>query len=248
MENYLPNLQSIASLVPEQEFDEAWQLVNGLLGLERISGEFITAVELFEFSGTEFQRSRDTREGERAESGFYDYALWKDQSQRFSGWRHIAARDGAMQIYHFGTTMTKIRGQLYKIPTILPLIDVKTLKSAVKNFTAKFPLYVLIRNAVAHSIYELAPSAAAFRAHAPDDLNVPGLAKGRGIFITHCLYGDRFMITKDKQIAEYTISRATHSEIELVREEFVSGFDRARSEVAKDWPKPPAWWKTAIGQ
>jgi hypothetical protein len=72
-------------------------------------------------------RARDYKESQRATDGHYDHELWKKESQRLFGWRHIAARDGAMQIYHFGMAMAKIRGQLHNVPTIKPLVDANKL-------------------------------------------------------------------------------------------------------------------------
>jgi len=75
----------------------------------------------------------------------------------------------------------------------------------------------------------------------PDEIDIPGLAKGRGIFITNTLYGNKYIITKDKTVASYEISKATCDKLEAVRVLFIAGFDNARAEVVKNWPKPPPW-------
>jgi hypothetical protein len=106
-------------------------------------------------------------------------------------------------------------------------------------FQSYFPNHRLIRDAVAHSHNELAPSAGACRSQAPDEFDISGLAKGRGIFITNALYGNKYIITKDKTVASYEISETTYAKLESVRVRFIAGFDNARAEVVKDWPKPP---------
>jgi hypothetical protein len=239
MKDFQVPLNSIASLVPRAEFGDAWQLVSALIGLEQFTQAFGIAVELFDFSALQLQRARDERDTVSAASGSYDHEVWRRERQRFSGWQHLAARDGALQIYHMGIVMEKVQGQLHNVPSIRQLVDSSELRTAVKLFQRYFPNYRLIRHAVAHSHSELAPSATAFRSQAPDEINLSGLARGRGILITNALHGNKYVITKDKTIASYEISDATHAKLEAVRLRFISGFDAARTEVVKDWPKPP---------
>jgi hypothetical protein len=242
MDDVLVPLNSIASLVPKSEFDDAWQLVSTLIALEQFTRAFRIAVDLFNFSALQLQRAREDRYSESTASGFYDYEAWKEKSQRFSGWQHIAARDGALQIYHIGILVEeKIKGQLNNVPTIRRLVNSSQLRTAVKLFQSYFPNYRLIRHAVAHSHNELAPSANAFRSHAPDEIDVPGLVKGRGIFITNSLYGNTYILSKDKTVAFYEISEPTYTKLESVRMRYIAGFDNARAEVVKGWPKPPSW-------
>ena len=246
MKDLLVPLNSIASLVRETEFDDALQLVSALIGLEQFTQAFRIAVELFDFSAVQLQQARNERDMSRAASGFYDYEVWKQKSQRFAGWQQLAARDGALQIYHMGIVMEKIKGQLNNVPTIREVVDSLELRTAVKLFQKYFPNYRLIRNAVAHSHNELAPSAGAFRSQTSDEINISGLAQGRGIFITNALHGNKYIITKDKTVASYEISNATHAKLEAVRLRFIAGFDNARAEVVKDWPKPPPWRRSNI--
>jgi len=135
--------------------------------------------------------------------------------------------------------MEKVQRQLINVPTIHRLVDSPQLRAAVKLFQSYFPNWRLIRDAVAHSHNELAPSAGVFRSEAPDEIDIPRLAKGRGIFIANALYGNKYIITKDKTVASYEISEAMYAKLESVRARFIGGFDNARAEVVKDWPKPP---------
>jgi len=48
-------------------------------------------------------------------------------------------------------------------------------------------------------------------------------------------------VTKDKKVASYEISESTYAKLESIGDQFISGFDRVRAEVIKDWPKPPAF-------
>jgi hypothetical protein len=56
MNDFLVPWNSIASLVPEAEFEDAWQLVSALIGLEQFTQSFRAAVELFNFSAFQLQR------------------------------------------------------------------------------------------------------------------------------------------------------------------------------------------------
>ena len=103
---------------------------------------------------------------------------------------HMAARDGALQIYHTGKIITKVVGaQLNNIPHIRCHVDTEKFRDPRRSFLSTFPNYELIRDAVAHSHYELACSAAKFRSHAPIRLDIPGLATGSGLFVTDSLFG-----------------------------------------------------------
>jgi hypothetical protein len=228
------SLNSIASLARIVEFDEAWQLVVALIGLEQITRAFLSAVELFDFSGLQLEEARSRRASEAAANGFYDYYAWKETSQRFAAWQHMAARDGALQIYHFGKAIEKSRGQLNNVPSVRAFVDLRKLRTAARLFVSYFPNHALIRDACAHSLYEFAPSASAFRSHAPDAIDIPGVAKGRGIFITNTICGNRYIVTKDKKVASYEISKSTYGNLEAVRVYFISGFDQARAQVSKN--------------
>jgi hypothetical protein len=57
----------------------------------------------------------------------------------------------------------------------------------------------------------MAPDTNVFRSHTPDEVDIPGLAKGGGIFITNSLQGNTYIITRGKEVASYEISEATYS-------------------------------------
>jgi hypothetical protein len=230
------------SLVPEEERDEGWQLITSLFGLEQLTDAFKIAVQLFNFAGSELARARNERNAPVAELGADPHRIWKEKSAILFGWQHMAARDGALQIYHIGKIITKVIGaQLKNVPHIRCHVDSDKFKRATRLFLSSFPNYELIRDAVAHSHYELASSASKFRSHAPDRIDIAGLATGSGVFITNSLWVNKYIITKDKKVASFEISEASYAVLESVRTQFITGFDNARAEVAKNWPKPGAW-------
>jgi len=62
----------------------------------------------------------------------------------------MAARDGALTIYHFGSTIDGIRKSLRSCPALSGPIDRQKLTNAGKLFEAKFPGYIAIRHVVSH--------------------------------------------------------------------------------------------------
>lgn len=60
-------------------------------------------------------------------------------------WRIIAARDGALNIYHFSCSLDAVRQQVPKST------DISKLRTAVKLFNSYFPHACNIRHAIAHA-------------------------------------------------------------------------------------------------
>ena len=120
-----------------------YALVCSLIGLEQFTQAFRRAVELFSFSTCQLQRAREERDKARAASGSYDYGSWKQKSEQLTGWQHIAARDGALQVYQMGIVMGKIRSELNNAPTIQRLVDPSALRTAAKCLQRSFPNYRL---------------------------------------------------------------------------------------------------------
>jgi hypothetical protein len=236
----LPPLPSVISLVPAEEQGDAHQLVSAATGLSLIVENFGLAVELFELSGQQAQLMTNALRERSATASqvFEDSESLRQKRRRYSGWQRIAARDGALQIDHMGKAIQSIRKHQHIIPTLRPLLDAKQFKISWKMFDNSFPNARLIRDAVAHSIYELAPTEKDSQSHAPQHVDIPGLATGSGIFITDSLFGNKYIITKDKKTASYEISRDSYVKLEAVRESFLHGFDNALAEVTKSWPKP----------
>jgi len=136
MNHALVPLQAILSLVPVLEQEDGWQLISSIFALEQFVERFRTAVELFNFSAFEMQQARCERNLTDAASGFevVGQGVWKEKRNRFGGWQHIAARDGALQIYHLRIVMEKVQRQLINVPTIHRLVDSPQLRTAVKLF------------------------------------------------------------------------------------------------------------------
>jgi hypothetical protein len=109
--------------------------VLGELGLyER---DVLLAVYLYEYS--------DQAAREITDLATLEYSLWTT-----GGWQSMAARDGALTIYHFGRAIEGLKNSLRFCDALGALVDHRKIKNAGKLFEAAFPDSIAIRNAVAH--------------------------------------------------------------------------------------------------
>jgi len=69
----------------------------------------------------------------------------------FIQYRIIAARDGALNIFHFGCSLDAIKKQLPRSPSLVRQTDAIKLRNAVKQFNSFFPHADNVRHAVAHA-------------------------------------------------------------------------------------------------
>lgn len=203
------------SLVPPEEQGDAHQLVLAAMGLGLIVENFGLAVALFQLCAQQAQLVSGALKTAPAARGgtLTDRQTLRETRRKCSGWQRIAARDGAIQIDHMGKAIQSMRKHLHIVPTLRPLLDTKQFKVAWQMFHKSFPNSRLIRDAVAHSVYELAPTEKDFQSHMPRRIDIPGLAVGSGIFITDSLYGNNYLITKIK--ASHHTKLAWHHTLSL---------------------------------
>lgn len=69
----------------------------------------------------------------------------------FVDFRAIAAKEGALNVYHFGCSLSALRGQVGRCPRTQGVVSASKLKDADKLFKKHFPNADTIRHAVAHA-------------------------------------------------------------------------------------------------
>jgi hypothetical protein len=106
---------------------------------------FEADVQLYEFSAEQNTKARLSFEGDPSDKNA-DATL-----ELMDGWPVIAARDGALSIYHFRRTIDGIDETLARTPSLAGMVDAAARKSARKMFQAAFPDFTNVRDAVAHS-------------------------------------------------------------------------------------------------
>jgi hypothetical protein len=67
----------------------------------------------------------------------------------FVGWMNLVARDAAMTVYHFGSTLDALKGNVGKAQS-LAAVNSEALKIAWKRFESSFPFHEVFRHAVGH--------------------------------------------------------------------------------------------------
>jgi hypothetical protein len=123
----------ISSLPPEERDAYLCVSINGA-ALHRFISDFQLSVTLFEMLS---QAQAAQPEGLSAFT--------------FSRLRTIPAKDGALNVYHFGMSLSGTRNNIGRCRSILKHIDVQLLRVAARLFDSYFPNYELIRHAIAHT-------------------------------------------------------------------------------------------------
>jgi len=82
----------------------------------------------------------------------FEFADDQDRADEWvvRGWKWVAARDGAMSIYHVQKTLSGIGHWTKSCPTLFAAVDREALKIARKVFEEVFPNSENMRHAVAH--------------------------------------------------------------------------------------------------
>jgi hypothetical protein len=123
----------ISSLPSEERDAYLCVSINGA-GLHRFVSDFQSSVALFEMLS---QAQAAQTDGLSALT--------------FARLRTIPARDGALNVYHFGMSLNGTRANLGRCRSILKYIDAQSLRLAARLFESHFPNYELIRHAIAHA-------------------------------------------------------------------------------------------------
>ena len=122
-----------ARFLPLEERTAGFLLQANLMLLANTVDAFKSALEIFTYANKEI-----------ASAGFTTAAC-------NSGWRFVAARDGAMSLYHFGRSAEATKTLLKSCPTVIAEVDPIKLKLAVEPFNRSFPRWVKLRDGVAHA-------------------------------------------------------------------------------------------------
>jgi hypothetical protein len=147
-------------------------------------------------------------------------------------WQFIAARDGAMAIFHFGKAMEHIAAFLWKCPTVLGKIDKKQCRAARKALGGLVPGFEAVRHSVAHA-GELMKDEETSDLHS---VSIPQRLVEKMV-LTNCLQGRLFQNTYEGKIQEYEISHKTLDGLIAIRNDFYSAFMSATDQIPSSPPK-----------
>jgi hypothetical protein len=215
--------------IPAEEQEALLHIVDILASLGRFERRFSLALMLFDFSHDE-----NSRLGADVSMGRADFGTLDAKTNTLSGWQMMAAREGAMTIYHFGQTVEAIGSNLKACPTLCGLADHSTLRVAKKLFNATFPDYDAIRHVVAH----MADFSATQKMKASHSIVGPWKGNFGAVSIetkdqnavtrfTDNLYDRTYCITFEGKVYGYEITLGTLETITKIRRHFYSAFDPA---------------------
>lgn len=124
--------------IARNEIEGARHLQRSLRCLNDYVEEFSEALALFDFC----QVQADAFTGGK---------LRDPEFSRIRGWQRIAARDGAMTIFHFGKTLEGINSSRRYLPTVFASVDRQRQGEAIKFLREHFVHWERLRHAVAHA-------------------------------------------------------------------------------------------------
>jgi hypothetical protein len=134
-------------------------------------------------------------------------------------WSFIAARDGAMSVYHSYRALDGIRQTLTKAPTLVAMVNRAALKSAGKIFHERFSSFEDVRDAVAHA-GEKTKTPEQYAKHSfSGNMNEGGIiaTNVRNLTISNALSGRRYTNTWEGRIVTYELSQQSHSHLEAAK-------------------------------
>lgn len=158
-------------------------------------------------------------------------------------WQLCAARDGAMSVYHFGRIIEGIDESLAHCPTLREKIDGRAKREARKQFERRFPSYITLRNALAHSA-ERSKTAKASQRHGKlrartieiNPMSTVRLGKNASMFILlDNIYGTTFSSMWEGKIIRCDISDQSGVWLDETIDSYWAAFDA----IIDPNPEPP---------
>lgn len=209
MQRIVP-LVDVSSL-PESQQSAARAVDYALAGLDYYALNFKAALDLFDSCKLHL-RKHTTKESKK----------WRD-------WQFIAARDGALSIYHFGWSMTAIDESLALCPNLRKHIAISERRKFRKLFNCHFPNNMKpVRDSIGH---------AAAKARNPRDYFNHAFT-GRYKFgkvwhqvsnfvVVDDLTGRKFSNSWQGKIVSYRINNASYKKLVTIKDGIYAEFDLA---------------------
>ncbi|MGP0093936.1 MAG: hypothetical protein ACLPKB_28935 [Xanthobacteraceae bacterium] len=198
--------------VPRQEWESVSHLERVLDSLDYFVGSFRAAVALFDFSHAQVRHAIESQK-ERI-------IIPKDIRE----WQFIAARDGAMSIYHIGKVLKEINPILNTCPTIRARTNHDLLRITRKKFLSLFPRFESIRHTSAHAAEYIADMTGKHAITGPVSHSIIRAGPGAKITIAGVLNDREFLSTFEGKLQSYEISDRTIAKLTKITQEFYSAF------------------------
>lgn len=202
------------SNIPAREIPSFLHIQAQLAELGLYERHLLLAVYLYEYSS---QAASEITDFARLE-----WSLWTT-----GGWQSMAARDGAMTIYHFGCAIDGIKKSLPMCPTLNAKIDRRKLKDASNIFSSSFPGYLALRHVVAH-VADFSQTLEKKVSHAVKGRFKKGLFRSddpNGVtWFGGNMNGSTYAVTYEGEAFTYDLSRETVAKLRSVKNRIYSAF------------------------
>lgn len=183
--------------VPKEQLKAAVVILGNLDSMEQYIRQFSSALDLYNslVISPMAEMRNDTERANR---------------RKHIDWKYVAARDGAMSIFHFGKTIEGTRSSFHHVPAIKEHVDHDILREAKKDFDKNFPMYIKMRHALAHA-GELTSTP---KSH--DNNTIKGSASKAGIvfgpeaeggMVTNSLHNHQYISTYKGEMISYMVTQ-----------------------------------------
>ncbi len=200
--------------IPVQEMPSFLHIQTLLAELGLYERRLLLAVYLYEYSSQAAHEITDF--------ATLEWALWTT-----GGWQSIAARDGAMTIYHFGCAIEGIKNGLPTSPTLNGRVDRRKLKDGSNIYRTSFPGYLALRHVVAH-VADFAQTLEKKTSHSVKGPFGKGLFRSddpNGVtWLGGNMNGCTYAVTYEGEAFTYDLSRETVAKLRSIRNRIYSAF------------------------
>ena len=202
------------SSIPVQEMPSFLHIQTLLAELGLYERHLLLAVYLYEYSTQAAHEITDFAK--------LEWALWTT-----GGWQSMAARDGAMTIYHFGCAIDGIKNSLPTSPALNGKVDRRKLKDGSNIYRTSFPGYLALRHVVAH-VADFSQTLEKKTSHSVKGPFRKGLFRSddpNGVtWLGGNMNGCTYAVTYEGEAFTYDLSRETVAKLRSIKNRIYSAF------------------------
>lgn len=203
--------------ISQEEKPQFLHVIKLLAELNLYEREFLQAVYLYDYCQTAAQEIED-------------FATLESSLWTITGWQMMAARDGALTIYHFGRTAEGLKSSLSRCPSLNSQVDHQILRNSRNRFDAAFPDNIEIRASVAH-VADFSQSLDKKMKHAIKGVFNKGRFLSKNPDGTTWLPGNMnersYTVTINGRVCSYDLSHENAARLREIKKQIYSAFDAA---------------------
>ena len=228
--------------IPQNERAAVGEFVSMLIDLGKYQNEFEAALRLIDMCDAELERAgadrarsrpmtieqqREAEEARGYEAVKAEETSYQAKTQQLIAWSRIAARDGAMTMFHYGKCTALINRSVPK--ALQTMSSAQKRKIGAKLFASLFPDFDDMRHSVAHAAEFYNDPAERLKhvvegaAIKSDALNIGN--PSAGVILAGTMEGRRFQSTMDGRVVAYELTEKTLGSLNSVTQYYYSAFE-----------------------